>query len=225
MKISHHLDEATVLSFAAGVLSPAIAVAASAHLNMCSACRERLGAAEAAGGALLEEMDQQPLSQHSINNVLELIEADGRSGHGKTEATMPERVHVADSGVLPKPVASMVGAPLEDVQWKRAGRGISTHQIDIGDDTGSKLFLMKIEAGKAVPEHSHGGTELTLVLSGAYTDKCGRFARGDVADLDEDVEHQPIVEDDEDCICLVAIEQPTRFSGLIPRLLQPLVGI
>lgn len=225
MKISHHLDEATVLSFAAGVLAPAIAVAASAHLNMCSSCRDRLDAAEAAGGALLESMDQQPLSQHCINNVLELIEADGRSGHGKVEASVPEHVHIAASDVLPKPVASLIGTPLEDIHWKRAGRGISTHQIDIGDDTGSKLFLMKIEAGKTLPEHSHGGTELTLVLSGAYTDKCGRFARGDVADLSEDVEHQPVVGDDEDCICLVATEQPTRFKGLIPRLLQPLVGI
>lgn len=225
MTISHHLDEATVLSFAAGALAPAISVAASAHLNMCPSCRQRLGVAEVAGGALLENMDQQPLSQHSINNLLELIEADGRSGYGKAETKPPEKPQVAGSSELPRPVASIIGTSLEDIRWKKAGRGISTHQIDLGDDTGSKLFLMKIEAGKAVPEHSHGGTELTLVLSGAYTDKCGRFARGDVADLDEDVEHQPIVDDDEDCICLVAVERPTRFKGLIPRLLQPLVGI
>lgn len=218
MKISHHLDEATVLSFAAGVLAPAIAVAASAHINMCPACRERLKAAEAAGGALLEEMDQQPLAHGAINNVLERI----GSGGDKPEARAAER---DDTGILPKPVAAIIDAPLEHLNWKRAGRGISTYQIELGGDTGSKLFLMKIAAGKAVPEHSHGGTELTLVLSGAYTDKCGRFARGDVADLDEDIEHQPVVDDTEDCICLVAIEQPTRFKGLVPRLFQPLVGI
>ena len=225
MKISHHLDEATVVSFAAGVLAPALTVAASAHMNMCSTCRERLRVAEAAGGAMLEDMDQKPLSQHCMNNVLELIGADGRPDQEKAEASKRSHSPVAGSNVLPKPVASIIGAPLQDIHWKRAGRGISTHLIDLGDNTGSKLFLMKIQAGKAVPEHSHGGTELTLVLSGAYTDKRGRFARGDVADLDEDVEHQPVVGDDEDCICLVAIEQPTRFKGLVPRLLQPLVGI
>jgi putative transcriptional regulator len=53
----------------------------------------------------------------------------------------------------------------------------------------------------------------------------GRFGRGDVADLDEDIEHKPVAEDGEDCICLVAIERPTRFKSFAARLMQPLVGI
>jgi putative transcriptional regulator len=46
-----------------------------------------------------------------------------------------------------------------------------------------------------------------------------------VADLDEHIEHQPVIEDGEDCICLIATEAPARFKGLVPRLLQPIVGI
>jgi putative transcriptional regulator len=76
-----------------------------------------------------------------------------------------------------------------------------------------------------VPEHGHGGEEVTLILSGAYRDHMGRFGRGDVADLDEDIEHKPVAEDGEDCICLVAIERPTRFKSFAARLMQPLVGI
>ncbi len=220
MTISHHLDEATVLSFAAGVLAPAIAVAASAHIAMCPTCRERLGAAEAAGGALLDDTDQQPLSQGALNNVLEQIEAGDRAPRDAAPVAETE-----SDDVLPKPVTKVLGSSLDDIGWKRIGRGIATHQIDLGEDEPSKLFLMKIDAGRKMPEHGHGGSELTLVLSGAYSDECGRFARGDVADLDEDVEHQPVVDAGEDCICLVAIEQPTRFKGLVPRLFQPLVGI
>ncbi|MFY7862622.1 MAG: 3-oxoacyl-[acyl-carrier-protein] synthase III C-terminal domain-containing protein, partial [Rhodoluna sp.] len=37
-------------------------------------------------------------------------------------------------------------------------------------DTESQVRLLKIPAGKPVPEHSHGGRELTLVLKGAFSD-------------------------------------------------------
>ena len=47
----------------------------------------------------------------------------------------------------------------------------------------------------------------------------------DVADLDEDIEHRPVVEQDGDCICLVATERPTRFKSFAARLMQPFVGI
>jgi putative transcriptional regulator len=88
-----------------------------------------------------------------------------------------------------------------------------------------QLKLLRIGAGRAMPEHGHGGEEITLVLKGAYRDHMGRFAQGDVADLDVDVEHQPVVEQDGDCICLVATERPTRFKSLAARIMQPFVGI
>ena len=44
-------------------------------------------------------------------------------------------------------------------------------------------------------------------------------------DLDEDIEHRPVVEQDGDCICLVATERPTRFKSLAARIMQPFVGI
>ena len=72
-------------------------------------------------------------------------------------------------------------------------------------------------------EHGHGGEELTLVLQGAFKDKVGRFARGDIADLDEDTEHCPIIEEGETCICLYATEAPSHYKTF-GRLLQPFLG-
>jgi len=95
----------------------------------------------------------------------------------------------------------------------------------ISDRTGERVKLLRIGAGRAMPEHGHGGEEITLVLKGAYRDHIGRFAAGDVADLDEEIEHKPVVEGDQDCICLVATERPTRFKTLAARLMQPFVGI
>ena len=50
-------------------------------------------------------------------------------------------------------------------------------------------------------------------------------AQEGVADLDAEVEHQPVVDSEQACICLVATEHPARFKGWISRLLQPLVGM
>jgi putative transcriptional regulator len=102
---------------------------------------------------------------------------------------------------------------------------VRRHTVKLESRPASSLYLLHIAAGKTVPEHGHGGAEMTLILSGVYRDVLGRFGPGDIADLDEHVEHQPEVEPDAPCICLVATETPTRFKGFISRLMQPLVGI
>ena len=86
-------------------------------------------------------------------------------------------------------------------------------------------MLLRVGGGRRVPEHSHGGQELTLILQGAYRDRFGVFAAGDIADHDEDVEHQPIAEPGEDCICLVAVDAPLSFRSRLIRTLQPFFGL
>ena len=85
--------------------------------------------------------------------------------------------------------------------------------------------LLFIPAGTTVPDHSHGGMELTLVLKGAFSDEQDRFARGDIEIASEDVQHTPIADISEDCICLAVTDAPLKFKGLLPRLVQPFVGI
>ena len=99
------------------------------------------------------------------------------------------------------------------------------HRLPTSKAARGSLRLLKIAPGKKIPEHGHGGTEITMVLTGSYRDAFGRFGPGDVADLDENVEHQPTVISSEPCICLVATEAPTRFKSFFGRLFQPLVGI
>jgi len=76
-----------------------------------------------------------------------------------------------------------------------------------------------------VPDHGHRGTELTLVLQGAFRDEVDRFARGDIEIATEELEHTPVAEAGEPCICLAATDAPLRFNSLVPRMLQPLLRI
>jgi putative transcriptional regulator len=89
----------------------------------------------------------------------------------------------------------------------------------------ASIRLLYIPAGTAVPDHGHRGMELTLVLQGAFVDETDRFGPGDIEIADEDLNHTPIADIGEDCICLAATDAPLRFNKLIPRIAQPFFRI
>jgi putative transcriptional regulator len=133
----------------------------------------------------------------------------------------PARAAVA--GDLPAPLAKLVGSErLADLPWRKKAPGLALHEVAVPS---GRLIFMKIAPGSAMPEHSHGGEELTLVLQGSYHDHGGTFRAGDIADLDEEFSHQPVTDGDEGCICVIAIEAPTRFKKVWAKLLQPIIGI
>ena len=106
------------------------------------------------------------------------------------------------------------------------GPGLSLHELKLANGGGKgRLFLLRIAAGSAVPQHGHGGEELTLILRGSYSDRFGRFAVGDIAELHRNVVHRPVVDKNDNCVCLVATEAPARFTSLIMRMIQPFVRI
>ena len=64
-----------------------------------------------------------------------------------------------------------------------------------------------------------------MVLRGSFTDDGQRFGVGDVETADSDLEHQPVAEPGEDCICLAVTDARLRFRGVFARLVQPFIGI
>lgn len=218
MTIKHHLDDATLVSYAGGSLDEAFTTIVAAHLASCDVCRARVRMLERAGGSLLEDEPAVPLNANSFDRLMSRVNA------GEGESIRSRAVSTSDD-VLPLPLARLVGGGVDRIAWKTVAPGIATSRLPMSDGANSSLILMRIAPGKKVPEHGHGGMEMTLVLQGSYRDVLGRFGPGDVADLDQDVEHQPIVDSDVPCICVVATESPTRFKGFFSRLLQPLVGI
>lgn len=218
MSIHHHPDEATLLSYAAGSLNEALSVTVAAHLAMCARCRAAVRAAEAVGGVSLESAEVAPLAADSLAHMMARIETPA--------ALRPEprpKPRVTDPRV-PAPLARHIDGGLDEIRWRWIAPGVRSHEISVSP-SGGRLVLLRIASGKAMPEHGHRGSELTLVLAGSYSDATGRYGPGDLADLDEDLEHTPVVDSEEDCICLVATEAPTRFKTLIGRLLQPYLRI
>jgi putative transcriptional regulator len=102
---------------------------------------------------------------------------------------------------------------------------MGVRQAILPTDTSATARLLYIPAGQPVPDHGHRGTELTLVLQGAFRDESDRFGPGDLEIANEEVNHQPIAELGADCICLAATDAPLRFNGILARMAQPFFRI
>jgi putative transcriptional regulator len=204
MSITHHLDDATLMSFAAGGLPDALSAVAAAHVAMCPRCRAEMADLELVGGALMAELAPASLDR-----------AQPAAPHPSFVRPVPHRDAGAPQGELPGPVARLVRSGLGAVAWRWLGPGVWDHPLPV-KGTG-KLRLLRVAPRHGVPEHGHGGTELTLVLRGSFRDQLGRYFPGDVAERDETMDHHPVINAGGDCICLVGSEAPEQFRGRIFR--------
>ncbi|KAA0875703.1 ChrR family anti-sigma-E factor [Nitrincola tapanii] len=227
MNISHHFDDATLMAYASGSLPQGMALLVACHLHWCSECRQRVQEAEAIGGSLLTQIAPLPLDSQALDQVLARLDLNDQDvlGDAMAEEVSAQilKPQVQIPGDIPPPLYHYLQKPLDQLPWKRLGYG--AHQLDLHLGGPGATRLLRLAPGVSVPHHSHSGSELTLVLRGSYTDEFGRFAAGDVADLDGEAHHQPIVDTDQDCICLIATDAPLKFSGLMGRLVQPLIGL
>jgi len=214
--IKHHLTDALLMGYSAGTLPEAFDLVVATHISVCDECRARLGEFDAVGGEVMMTADTVAMGDDALAKAMALISAND-NGDGKRVAK-PVR-----SGVFPSPLKQYVGGDLDAVRWKRVGGGV--RQMILKTDGKATVRLLHIPAGMAVPDHGHNGTELTLVLQGAFRDETDRFGVGDVEVANEDLDHTPIAEAGMDCICLAATDAPLKFSGLFPRLAQPFVRI
>jgi len=88
-----------------------------------------------------------------------------------------------------------------------------------------RLWLLRARGGVEVPEHGHNGDEWTLILKGSYLTSAGQFGVGDLDVSGVETVHQPIIDADEECICLVMTEGPIRLKSLMARMVQPIIGL
>lgn len=201
------------MAYSAGTLPEAFGLVVATHVSMCDTCRAELDSFDAVGGCMMDSSGSAAMSPDSLSATLALIAANDA---GPNTSRMSQ-------GTLPSPLQDYVGGDLEAVKWRSIGMGVK--QAILPTSKNATARLLYIPAGCAVPDHGHRGTELTLVLQGAFSDTEDRFARGDVEVANEDLHHTPIADMGEDCICLSATDAPLKFDGWIPRLAQRFLRI
>ena len=201
-----------MFAYAAGNLPEAFNLIIAAHVSLCDECRTVVESFDSVGGALLEEGAVADMETESLSRTLARI-----------ETVQPETRAATARGTLPAPVRDYVGGDLDAIKWRPVGMGVKQAILKTSDAATARLLM--IPAGAAIPDHSHKGTEMTLVLKGAFQDEDGRFARGDIEVADGSVSHTPVADIGEDCICLAVTEAPLRFKGFLPKVAQKLARI
>lgn len=225
--VTHPLGDEYLMGYAAGLLPEAYDLMVATAVSLDDDARARLSGFEAMGGALLAGGEVAPLRDDSFEAVMDRI------GATPPVDTVPAEVRTPRPGaVLPQPLREVLGGDVADLPWRGVGMGVqqvviqgSGAAVDATDADEPVARLLSIPAGQAMPDHGHGGTELTLVLQGAFLDGETRYARGDVEAADGDTHHMPVADLGEDCICLVVTDAPLRFSGLLPRIAQRFLNI
>jgi putative transcriptional regulator len=214
MTIKHHPDIASLMSCAAGSQPEAMAAVVASHLAVCPDCARQVGKLERIGEALFDGLAPVAVERPAPLAAARALEA----------VDAPDAVQINASDV-PLPLSKLIGSNLDAVAWKRLGPGMWHYPLPLSKQAKGDLRLIKVAPGQKLPDHSHGGEEMTLVLRGSYTDTTGLYNVGDIADLYDDIEHAPVAGAEQGCICLIASEKPARFKSLLARIMQPLTGL
>lgn len=128
------------------------------------------------------------------------------------------------NGGLPSALRDYLGYDLSDIPWKRKLPGLRQYTIEHNKD-GSEASLLWARPGRALPNHTHEGLELTLVLDGDFYDHRGRFAQGDVSVADESLDHRPVAGREKPCLCFSVLFAPIVLSGSKMGLLGDIFGL
>ena len=210
------LVESLLIDYANGTLPLALEVLVETHISMNPASAKSIRMLLQLGGALLENSEPISLSEGSFEKLMAEID----SGVDKDQEIYTNVVN--DNNSLPLPLRNYAQDISSPKNWKRIGIGLSEQAINFGDNFGSTK-LYKIAPGYSVPSHSHDGNEVTLVLSGGFTDEYGTYGPGDISIQETGAVHKPVADEDGECIVLAVNEGPIVLTGPVGRLLNMLI--
>lgn len=219
--ITHHPSKEILLDYAAGALGEGPALAVATHAAMCRECVEQVEMLEAVGGALLEEVSPEPLSEGLLERTMAMLDEP------EPALAVPVPVEAETVAQVPEPLLRYIGRGLAHLAWRRVGGVIAAvEEVRLPIAARNvKVSLMRLKAGSLVPRHSHRGNEYTLVLAGGFSDGDNQFGPGDFVAKDPSHTHQPVVDEDGDCLCLVVLDAPLRLTGALGKLLNPFLRI
>ena len=209
--IKHHPTEALLAQYSSGELSYSLSIAISAHIEMCPKCQAK------EKQILASQADQawQPdnVEVADFGDMMQQIMASPVT----IEVTKPKaRMTVSmDEKTISLPSAF---TSFDKLKW--AGFGAINRARLINDEETVRASLLHIKKGGEIPTHQHNGYELTLLLSGSFSDEHGTYQKGDFILLSGDIKHSP--KTDEGCLCYTVQDAPFHITTGMSKVLNPL---
>lgn len=216
--VVHQSSEGLLLDYATGALNEPLSLAMATHLSLSMKHASEYQALNVVGGALLDDGDYAHIDEDAdfgLSSVLARLDDEPVSAK-------PVSFGSVTSDIIPAPLREYLPGDLDVLKWRKAGPGVEEYRIKTGSKTG-KTSLLRIQPGRAMPEHTHAGREITVVLNGSYADGAETYVRGDIQLADDHENHQPVAHEVDGCICLIALDAPVKLTGPVGRLLNPFI--
>ena len=209
----HHPDESILMDLSSGSLSEGVSALIEAHLSSCQKCSEIKYYFDSLGGELLNEITPVKMK----NNLVEKITSEDEARKNLSD------FEKSPDTLIPTSLNKWIKDGLSNLQWIKRGKGLEEFAVKI-NNTIDTLLLYRIQAGKALPKHSHEGEEVTLVLSGGFSDEHGHYLPYDIVFADKNITHTPVADDDGECIVAVVKNGSIRLSGALGKVIEMVVG-
>lgn len=227
-----HPSDELLIEYTAGSLSASLSVCVSVHLEYCDTCRQQRDRLDCLAGMMFENLSvpqagsMPPAEEqdgHVLDNIFDRIDAQSqtRAGQAKVDmalaaaASQPVLKGVAVD-TLPSTVNKLLAYDPDQLNWRSHGRNVASARLSQYE--GIKTSLIRIKKGAKIPEHSHTGTEYTVVLQGSFSDADGLYRQGDFIARDASHQHAPVATADADCLCLIAMDAPLKFTNPLMEL-------
>lgn len=224
--IKHHPKFELIQSFVNGDLPASLSAAIAIHADMCPLCQQKIAQlTEQTAEVSFEEayldrfiVDDITTTPESDNNEIDFdaMVASITESNTIDEPKTPVEKTVEFNNkpyTLPKALNNMpLGKTLNMGKLSRARIQLNENEIHTS--------LLQIEPGGGVPQHTHKGFELTLLLDGSFNDEKGEYVKGDFIMLDGSHTHNPVSE--KGCLCYTVANDALHFTQGINKLLNPI---
>ena len=238
--INHHPTDAVLKEFVAGNLQPSVAVIVASHVEMCAKCQTlghqftEMAAIQEFGVAdefdlVADAAETTMLTRLQVDEVSQFVTTQADDDVSIDMINAITDLPVQREDVLPKTMPQIdvdgtrVSLPnavksIALKEWQGLGK-IARARMNFDDDE-RRMSLLHIAKGGNVPQHTHKGFEITLLLQGSFSDNMGTYNTGDFMWLDGSHTHNPITS--EGCVCLTVSSDAIHFTQGMSKLLNPL---
>ncbi|WP_027950611.1 ChrR family anti-sigma-E factor [Haliea salexigens] len=202
--------------YVAGILPLAQSACISAHLNYCPQCQQQSARLQDLGAVLFDSLTPVPVGDALLNTVLARLDEEPPLSY--------RRAQDPAVGRLPALLQRLMKGDFSELSWNKITSSLRISYLKTGDP-GYEFALYHIKAGGKIPEHTHRGSEMTLVLQGGFSDAAGSYHEGDFLFREASDTHAPTALQSEDCICLAVLDAPLRFTSWKYRWMNPFLQL
>lgn len=214
--IKYHPDHNQLLQFARGEAEPAWALLIAAHVDMCPHCQDELDSiTEKLSEQLLPEASPATTEISFDSMMFDIMKLEPI----KTETVIPEKHFLEWEGRQFELPRALRRVATKTESWTKLVGKLWQAPVDLGDM--GKGHFIYMEKGGSVPEHTHRGNELTLVINGEFEDGHRCYDTGDFILMNQDNTHMPVSNHDDGCLVFSFVDQPLHFTSGLARLLNP----